>query len=124
MLSSLKGKWRHAREKSKLKQAKLFKAPDGVIMAAQIRDPETGCSASICSNCFAKIAFCDTTCDSCGYELINAHGMPDVETWRAHITKFKQTALTVGFHRMVEAIKKHTHDWRGISDSPLNRYGK
>jgi hypothetical protein len=51
------------------------------IYAASIQDPKTGCSASICSNCFEPGAFADHACGNCGLYFIGPFRMPTLDEW-------------------------------------------
>ena len=74
------------------------------VMAAQIKDPNRGCSASICSHCREPIVFCMAQCPSCGYALIDAQGMPTIANWKRLDNVSKVRAVYVGFRAMVKNI--------------------
>lgn len=103
----------------RIRLGKLFS--DGShTFAAQLMDPKRGCSASLCSNCDEPIAFCDTTCKTCSYELIGAHAMPTVEDWERLTPELKTLKMRYGYGHMIGDIACRG-DWRG-GDSPLNRF--
>jgi len=87
---------------------KLF--ADGVyIFSAQIDDPKRGCSASICSNCDEPIAYCDTECGVCDYELIQ--GLPRFEEWVELTSQEKRNLV---WPAIIQHRDNRENDWRGI----------
>ena len=53
----------------RIKAQRLFE--EGLrVSAAQYQTPKKGCSASICSNCYEPVAFCDKLCVNCHYPFI------------------------------------------------------
>jgi len=104
----------------RIKQGRLYKDKNGNIFAAQIRDPDRGCSASICSNCDEPIVFCNYICETCSYELIGAHGMVNLYLWKRLKPKKRAEVLQTAHELMVKDIEQRG-DWRG-NTSPLNRF--
>ena len=103
---------------SRLVKGRLFGNGEGVF-AGSIEDPERGCSASLCTNCYEPIAFRDVECIVCGYELIHHNGMPVLSEWGSLDSKGKISAMGIAYRIMVSDINLRG-DWRS-SKSPLNR---
>ena len=99
--------------------AKLYKSKYNEIFAAQLKDPKRGCSASVCTNCDEPNAFADYKCNICGYELIQARGMPILEEFKEASATEKYKMLSNGYSTMVKRIIE-SGDWRSGSSS-LNR---
>lgn len=59
--------------------SKTFKIELEVV--AQIPDPTRGCSASICSNCQEKVAYCHARCNGCDMPFIGPFGFPPIQEW-------------------------------------------
>jgi hypothetical protein len=49
--------------------------------AIQLRHPERGCSASLCSNCLEPVAFADQLCQNCGLTFIGPFYTPNRKEW-------------------------------------------
>ena len=108
-------------DEERIESARLYKNNNGELFAAQLKDPKRGCSASICSNCYEPNAFADYKCEVCDHELIQAHGMPDIEDWEILKLGGKLSYLKNGYMVMARNIKQNDYgDWRGQSSS-LNR---
>ena len=88
-------------------------------LAGQLQDPKRGCSASLCTNCAEPSSYCEFNCTNCHKDLIQTHGLPTVEDWSQMDFKQRRHRLSVGYVRMLEAVRK-SGDWRGLA-SPFNK---
>lgn len=64
----------------RLERQRLFSIA-GETCAVQVRHPERGCSASLCSNCDEPSAFADQECRNCGFGFIGPFDTPSKDRW-------------------------------------------
>lgn len=53
-----------------------------ILHAVSLPNPRAGYSASLCSNCFEPVAFCNGKCSNCSLPFIGPFGAPKVDEWQ------------------------------------------